>query len=53
VRDLMTLLRWNHGYDGDNFLRAMTEIEPYRSKLIVCKSSTAALEQTMKRSQQR
>jgi len=51
LRDLAELVRWNHGYDGDNLRRAMEVLDSYGNKMIVCKSTDAALEQVRTRSQ--
>jgi hypothetical protein len=52
LKDLFALLRWNHRYDGDNLKRALSALEPYRSKMIVCRSASAAIRSLTGRSQQ-
>ncbi len=38
-KGLVVLLRWNHGYDGDNLRRALSVLEPYADKTVVCWST--------------
>jgi len=51
-KDLVALLRWNHGYDGDNLRRAALVLESHKHKIIHCRSAADAERMIKDRSQQ-